>query len=190
MAVTRVVIQPSYGNRHARRHWGDTLDREVPFRAERYAEALSAGELAELDDVHPGGVARFWGTTDKHDRKVEVLDRGDIVLLTGRKHVLAVGEIGCVLRNPELARRLWTPEPGRCLWSNVYSFQAFEPTDIPYEEIWALPGFTVGDNFQGLRLLGPEKAETILTGLGVQPAIHTVFGFTKDRAPKVASSRP
>jgi hypothetical protein len=165
--VTHVVIQPSYGNRHARRHWADTLDQEVPFRSDRYAAVLSAAERADLDDVHPDGVARFWGTTDKHDRKVDVLDRGDIVLLTGQKHVLAIGEIGCVLRNPELARRLWTPEPHRCLWSNIYSFLAFEFTDITYEEVWALPGFTEGDNFQGLRLLGPEKAETILTGLDI-----------------------
>jgi hypothetical protein len=88
---------------------------------------------------------------------MDVLDRGDVVLLTGRKHVMAIGEIGCVLRNHELARRLWLPDPSRCLWSNVFSFQAFQRTDIPYEEVWALPGFTVGDNFMGLRLLRPEK---------------------------------
>lgn len=169
--VRRVVVQPSYGNREARRHWADTLDREVPFRSRRYAQVLTVAQRTTLDEVHPDGVTRFWGATDKHDRKMDVLGRGDVVLLTGRKLVMAIGEIGCVLRNPELARRLWTPDPRRCLWSNVFSFQAFRVTDIPYERVWALPGFTVGDNFMGLRLLGPEKAETILTGLGIEPDV-------------------
>jgi hypothetical protein len=33
--------------------------------------------------------------------------------------------------------------------------------------VWALPGFTVGDNFMGLRFLNPEKSKTIVTGLDI-----------------------
>ncbi|OLF16355.1 hypothetical protein BU204_17385 [Actinophytocola xanthii] len=161
------MIQPSYGTPEARRHWADTLDRLVPFRDPRCAEVLTDDERTALEAAHPGGRARFWGTTDKHDRKLDRLGAGDVVLLTGGKRVRAVGEIGCVLRNPELARRLWTPDPAKCLWSNVVSFRHYRASDVPYEAVWALPGFNAGDNFMGLRLLGEDKAATILSWLGL-----------------------
>jgi hypothetical protein len=163
----RVIVQPSYGNRHARRHWADTLDRPVPFRERRYAEVLTGDERAALAAGHPDGSARFWGATPQHDRKMDTLTTGDVVLLTGQKHVRAVGAVGCVLRNDEFARRLWTPDPERCLWRNVYSFRSYRPAWIPYEEIWALPGFTAGDNFMGLRFLDSAKSETVLAGLDI-----------------------
>jgi hypothetical protein len=163
----RVIIQPSYGTKEARRHWAETLDEPVPFRLARYAEVLSAAERAALAAEHPDGQARFWGATPQHDRRMDTLDAGDVVLLTGRKHVRAVGSVGCVLRNDEFARRLWNPDPARCLWRNVYSFRAYRPVAIPYERVWALPGFTAGDNFMGLRFLGAEKSATVIAGLGL-----------------------
>ena len=39
----------------------------------------------------------------------------------------------------------------------------------PYEEVWALPGFTAGDNFMGLRFLDPEKSEVVVEGLRIDP---------------------
>ena len=163
----RVIIQPSFGTREARRHWADTLDRPVPFRERRYAEVLTDAERTALDEEHPTGIARFWGATPQHDKKMDTLDAGDVVLLTGQKHARAIGTVGTRLRNDEFARRLWTPDPTRCLWRNVYSFRTYRPVWIPYEEIWALPGFTTGDNFMGLRFLNHEKSTTVLTGLGI-----------------------
>ncbi|WP_235926170.1 hypothetical protein [Actinokineospora pegani] len=166
-----VVIQPSFGNQHARRHWADTLDRLVDYRAPRLAEALTNDQAAALDAQHPDGRAHFWGASDKHDKRADLLVAGDVVLLTGRKHVLAVGEVGHAFRNPGFARALWRPDPARCLWSNVYSFRALCRPHIPYEQVWALPGFNPGDNFMGLRLLSAEKASSILGLLdGLAPA--------------------
>lgn len=163
----RVIVQPSYGTVEARRHWAATLDRTVPFLRPHYAKALSGRQLAELLAEHPDGLARFWGATARHDRRVDTLAAGDVVLLTGRKHVRAVGTVGCLLRNDEFARRLWDPDPARCLWRNVYSFRDYRAVSIPYERVWALPGFTVGDNFMGLRLLDEEKSATVVAGLGI-----------------------
>jgi hypothetical protein len=165
--VPRVIIQPSYGNPETRRHWADTLDRPVPFHATWYAEALTPEERELLAVTHPGGTARFWGATAKHDRRMATLATGDVVLLTGQKHVRAIGEVGCVLANDEFARRLWRPDPARCLWRNVYSLRAYRHVMIRYEEVWALPGFTVNDNFMGLRFLNEDKSGTILSGLDV-----------------------
>ncbi|MBW0106514.1 hypothetical protein [Pseudonocardia sp. KRD291] len=165
--MTRVVIQPSYGLPRFRRHWAQTLDRTVPFTDGQYAAALDGRELADLRALHPCGEAHFWGATAVHDRRMAQLGTGDVVLLTGRKHVLAVGEVGLVLRNPAFARALWDPEPGVCTWDNVYSLLALAHSRIPYETVWALPGFNPGDNFMGLRLLDDTRAATVLAGLGI-----------------------
>ncbi|MFD9733331.1 hypothetical protein [Umezawaea sp. NPDC059074] len=50
------------------------------------------------------------------------------MLLTGRKHVLAIGEVGHVFRDPAFARRLWNPDPGKCVWDNVYSLRGYRPS--------------------------------------------------------------
>jgi hypothetical protein len=171
--VPRVIIQPSYGNAEARRHWADTLDRPVPFHDARYAEVLTRQERELLAATHPGGTARFWGATAKHDRRMATLAAGDVVLLTGQKHVRAIGEIGCVIANDEFARGLWRPDPARCLWRNVYSLRVYRHVMIRYEEVWALPGFTVNDNFMGLRFLNEEKGDTVLSGLDVAGLLET-----------------
>ncbi|MFL6126068.1 hypothetical protein [Actinophytocola sp.] len=163
--TVQVIIQPSYGKADTRRHWADTLDQPVAFH--RYADVLTPWQRERLAATHPDGTARFWGATAKHDKRMATLEAGDVALLTGQKHVRAVGEIGCVFANEEFARTLWRPRPGTCLWRNVYTLRAYRFVMIPYEEVWALPGFTVGDNFMGLRFLGAEKSATIPSGLDV-----------------------
>jgi hypothetical protein len=163
--MTQVVIQPSFGPAAFRRHWVDTLDKTVPFGA--FADVLTAAELTALSDLHTSGAAHFWGATAKHDARMGRLTPGDVVLLTGQKHVLAVGEVGHVFRNPAFARAIWRPDPGACNWDNVYSLLALMQLRIPYQAVWALPGFNQGDNFMGLRLLTPAKADAVLAGLGI-----------------------
>jgi hypothetical protein len=170
--MTQVLIQPSYGNAETRRHWADTLDSCVDFRESRYSSVLTAETSARLVALHPDGKARFWGATAKHDKRMDRLAAGDVVLLTGQKHVRAIGAVGCCFRDHEFARRLWSPDPARCLWSNVYSLVAYRPTWIPYEEIWALPGFNAGDNFMGLRLLSDHKAQTVLAHLDIEAGVR------------------
>ncbi|MEN3302882.1 hypothetical protein [Pseudonocardia sp.] len=165
--MTQVVIQPSYGLPRFRRHWADTLEQPVPFTEQRYASALEPAERRALDALHPSGTAHFWGTTAKHDRRMCRLGTGDVVLLTGQKHVLAVGEVGLSFRNPAFAEALWRPDPAACSWDNVYSLLDLLQVRIPYEAVWALPGFNPGDNFMGLRFLDRQKGEAVLSGLGI-----------------------
>ncbi|HWO62513.1 MAG TPA: hypothetical protein VNO31_21040 [Umezawaea sp.] len=160
--MAQVFIQPSYGTPEARRYGAATLDNLVPFTDAGHADLLAPADLARLTAVHPSGSARFWGATAKHDRRMDTVATGDVVLLTGRKHVLAVGEVGHGFRDPGFARRLWDPAPGKCVWGNVYSLRGYWPVRLPYEAIWALPGFTVGDNFMGLRFLDAEKSAAVL----------------------------
>ncbi len=165
--MTRVIIQPSYGSRVARQHWADTLDQERPFDIPPLRPLLTEQQHAALMRQHPSGRARFWGATATHDSRMDTLSLGDVVLFTGGKRVRAVGEVGVSFRNRAFADALWKPDPDRGSWHNVYSLLDFQPTDIPYEEIWALEGFTEGDNFMRLRFLDDEKSAVILSGLRI-----------------------
>ncbi|MCO6008271.1 hypothetical protein NE236_25160 [Actinoallomurus purpureus] len=166
--MTQVVIQPSFGNPTAQRHWRDTLDQEIEYGASPHAEALTSADRAGLDTLHVSGAARFWGATGNHDKKMGKLQTGDVVLFTGKKLVRAVGEVGYSFRNPAFADTLWAPHPERGSYRNVYSLLSFQATVIPYEEIWDLPGFNSGDNFMGLRLLDAYKANIIIDGLNIE----------------------
>ncbi len=95
---------------------------------------------------------------------------GDVVLFTGQKKVCGIGEVGVLFNNAAFADTLWAPG-GDGSWSNVYSLLSFQPTEIPYGEIWALPGFNEGDNFMGLRILDDDKSEAVLQGLGITPSV-------------------
>ena len=59
--MPQVVIQPSFGNPDAWRHWEATLDREVAYSSGAHASALTPEERTALDVLHPTGAARFWG---------------------------------------------------------------------------------------------------------------------------------
>jgi hypothetical protein len=175
-----VAIQPSYGNPTARRHWEDTLDREVPFAEAPHRSALTSGQYEELMRFHGSGKARFWGATSVQDKKMSLLRTGDVVLFTGKNHVRAVGEVATTFRNADFADTMWSQDPVKGSWLNVYSLLAFRRTEIPYQEIWDLPSFNEGDNFMGLRVLQGDKAEEILQGLGIGTVTETRRRIARD----------
>lgn len=187
--MANVVIQPSFGNPDARRHWRDTLDQQIDFRVDPLAAALTHSERVALDLVHPDGTARFWGATGNQDSQMEKLGVGDVVLFTGAKMVRAVGEVGFSFRNERAANALWDPHPERGSYRNVYSLLNFQTTEIPYEEIWDLPGFNHGDNFMGLRFLDATKADVLLEGLGIETATDSASAEGSDAGAVLDSVR-
>ncbi|QES46097.1 hypothetical protein DEJ49_19630 [Streptomyces venezuelae] len=137
------------------------------FSSDKYAAALSEEQRAALQRLHPSGSARFWGATSVQDKNMDRLRTGDVVLFTGRNLVRGIGEVGVTFRNSDFADAMWTPDPDKGSWRNVYSLLSFRHTEIPYSEIWELPSFNVGDNFMGLRVLAGSKADEVLQGLGI-----------------------
>lgn len=180
--MVQVVIQPSFGNVDAQRHWADTIAQEISLTDAGLRSTFSPDQIVALESLHPAGKARFWGAVSSHDTRMDGLATGDIVLFTGKKHVRGIGEVGVSFRNSRTADVLWTPHEDRGSYHNVYSLRSFQETLIPYEEIWALPGFNHGDNFMGTRFVTDERANYLLEGLGIHPTTEAVRESMRETA--------
>ncbi len=152
-----VIIQPSFGNAAARRHWADTIDRTVPFTDPRHASALRPAELRRLLVLHPEGRCHFWGATAAQDARMDTVRQGDVVLFTGQNHVRGIAEVGVTFRNRSFADTLWQPDSVKGSWHNVYSLITFTPQRIPYQELRDALGSDERDNFMGLRIIRDER---------------------------------
>ena len=113
-------------------------------------------------------MARFWATTGNHDTKMDELATGDVVLFTGNKQLMAMGEIGVLFRNAAAGNALWPPHPDNGAYQNVYSVNNFQITSIPYAELNKLTATAKSkglDNYMGARVLRGEAANRVIDGL-------------------------
>ncbi|MEU9806603.1 hypothetical protein [Mycobacterium sp. NPDC050853] len=165
--MVSVLIQPSFGDAAAQKHWAATLDQEVDFRIPERVHPLVADELATLEAVHPTGKARFWGAVGSNDKMFDKLKPGDIVLFTGKLHIRAIGEVGASFRNEPFSLTLWDPHPERGAWRNVYSLFSFQETEIPYEILQTALGTSPKDNFQRTRFIADHRADIVLAALQI-----------------------
>ena len=169
--MPRVIMQPSFGHGAPQERWKRTLETEIPFTAHPYVDGLRPGDLDRLLAMHPAGAARFWGATKVQNKNYDTkVSAGDVVLFTGAMQVRAVGQIGVILRDAAgFGDLLWDPEPKNGSWCNVYSVQGFQKVAIPYQTIWALPGFQAKPVFQGLWPLDSDRSQTLLEALHIEP---------------------
>ncbi|MGW5863094.1 hypothetical protein ACWFRJ_13090 [Streptomyces sp. NPDC055239] len=141
----------------------------MDFTESRYAEVLAAQQQNRLLELHPEGKARFWGATPSHDRKMQDVDTGDVVLFTGENRVRAVGEVGAIFRNRELADRLWPPSQDGKSWHTVYSLLDLADVSIPYADLNMAIGYKPAHNFPGQMVLKGDKARSVLEEFMITP---------------------
>ncbi|MFI0503029.1 hypothetical protein ACH3WN_09180 [Streptomyces albogriseolus] len=163
----RVLVCPAYGSKESRRHWHDTLEKEVPFTEETLAGRLEPRQLEQLVRLHPAGAARFWGATATHDKAMAKVRTGDVALFTGKSKLLAVGEVGAVFANRALADALWPPAPGGKSWRTVYSLRDFVPADLPYPVLAELIGYSRTYGFPRQLVLEGSRAQAVIERLGI-----------------------
>lgn len=162
-----MLVCPAYGSAESRRHWRDTLEKEVAFEEGSLKRHLSASQLEQLLGLHPAGAARFWGATSAHDTAMSKVCTGDVALFTGMKRVLAVGEVGAIFANNTFADALWPPGPGGRSWKTVYSLRDFTPASIPYETLAKLLNYSENYGFPGQLVVHGSKAQRVVDGLGI-----------------------
>ena len=148
-----LAIQPAYGDAWTRRQFHATLDERVSIKEQPYRETLSHEEFSRLVELHPDGRAACWGGTRSQSTKITQLRRGDLVVLTGQRHVRGVGEVGAVVHNLSFARALWAPRPKRCPFEIAYTLSWFRRVEVAYTMLQVALGTSDRDNFQAMRLI-------------------------------------
>ncbi|WP_202816669.1 hypothetical protein, partial [Kytococcus sp. HMSC28H12] len=125
--MSRVLIQPSYGNRIARDNWERTLD--FPLSNEVVASVVPSHAARLIQTVHPEGSARYWGMV-RHNAKVfDALATGDVVLFTGGSRVRAIAQVGSKFESDDFAGAFWH-EAASGAFELVYSLTSFIEADI------------------------------------------------------------
>lgn len=129
-----VLVHPtgvSAANAEARDHWDVTIETTVDFRSGRAGQALTDAERQVLDDLHPEGRTRFWGTYSRHGSQVRRLATGDIVVFTAARRIQGLGRVGLVTENAALGSALWKHPPREGAYLHVYSVGPYVPADEP-----------------------------------------------------------
>jgi hypothetical protein len=157
-----ILLAPSYGNRHSQRHYHDTILGTVDFESSEHRRLLSEGQLERLRSLHPAGKAHFWGAIAKHNKAMDKMRTGDVVVFTGGKRVKAAGEIGFLFRNQAFADLLWKKSSAEDSFVNVYSVFNVQQIERPISDLWQLNGFTHGDYIAGQRPVRHEQVPDVL----------------------------
>jgi hypothetical protein len=160
-----LAIQPAYGDAWTRRQFQATLDEPVSIKEQQYRQTLTQEEFSCLVELHPDGRAACWGGTRSQSTKITQLRRGDLVLLTGQRHVRGVGEVGAVVHNHSFARTLWAPRPGRCAFEIAYTLSWFRRVEVAYAVLQTALGTSDRDNFQAMRLVRDRQRVDAVHGL-------------------------
>lgn len=162
-----ILLAPCYGNQKTRRRYHETIEATVDFESSEYSELLQPTELAALRALHPSGTAHFWGAIATHDRMMDKLRTGDIVVFTGGNKVKAAGEIGHLFRNQPLADLMWDQFDSGRSFVNVYSVGNIQVIERPRRDVWRQLGFDEGDNVASQRLVTGERVQRMLSELRV-----------------------
>ena len=161
--MARVILQPA-GGPQAVRHYTHTIRNGA--RLSDLQRFLTHGELAELGNVYPDGMARIWGLTPGHAnrnvKKWQQLEHGDMVLFAGGGQLFASAFLKHKTHNRELAISLWGSDPDGSTWEYVYFVSAPRSHRIPYARLANVLGFSRDFVVLGVTLLSEEKSAKVL----------------------------
>ncbi len=157
-----VAIQPA-GNEFGRKHYVDTI--ENPVELENYRKFLGP-DSEDLFSISTQGKLALWGVTPGTNgvniSKYQKLETGDTVLFTRKGFVFSSGTITHLFHNKDLAQALWNFDPKNQTWEYMYSLDAIQKHEIPYQVLRDAIGSDEGDNFMGFRVLDGEKSDSAL----------------------------
>ncbi|MEU4448873.1 hypothetical protein AB0K14_31280 [Actinosynnema sp. NPDC050801] len=168
--MTLALLAPCYGNPDTRKRFHETIAGAIPFSREPYRSLLAGADLARLEELHPSGEAHFWGAIPLHDKPMERLRSGGVVLFVGEKKIKAVGEVGHLFRNNPLADLLWNQHANSSSFTNVYSVLNVRLTDYPVTDLWSIEGFTTGDYVYGQRIVDEPRSSRLISAFGISPS--------------------
>ena len=176
-----VAIQPA-GNEFSRKHYQDTVENLVDL--EKYKGILGA-DSDDLYSIAEAGRIALWGITPGSNgvniSKYQKLEPGDTVLFTRKGFVYSSATITHLFHNKDFATSLWDVDSKGQTWEFMYSLDAIQSHEIPYQILRDAIGSDEGDNFMGFRVLDGEKSDAALEILN-RP--NTTFLRITERGPQ------
>lgn len=156
-APKKILITPSGGNPQARKHWDDTIAHAKGFVDPILRALLDEEQFRQLQGTHGDGRAQFWGARPTHDKKMEIIQSGDIAIFSGGGKVTAVARVGVIFKNANFANALWPPKEGEHSWHNVFSLSNIVFTAIRHAELNQILGYKASNHYQSL--IVPDEAK-------------------------------
>jgi 5-methylcytosine-specific restriction protein A len=176
-----VAIQPA-GNEFSRKHYQDTVENPVDLK--QYEKVLGA-DAKDLFSIAEAGKIALWGVTPGTNgvniSKFQKLEPGDTVLFTRKGIVFSSGTVTHLFHNKEFATALWQTDAKGQTWEYMYSLDAIQSHEIPYQVLRDAIGSDEGDNFMGFRVLDSEKSDGALE---ITNRPNTIYQRITERGPQ------
>ena len=176
-----VAIQPA-GNEFSRKHYQDTVENPVDLK--QYEKVLGT-DAKDLFSIAEAGKIALWGVTPGTNgvniSKFQKLEPGDTVLFTRKGIVFSSGTITHIFHNKEFATALWQTDAKGQTWEYMYSLDAIQSHEIPYQVLRDAIGSDEGDNFMGFRVLDSEKSDGALE---ITNRPNTIYQRITERGPQ------
>lgn len=162
--MSRVILQPS-GNKDAREHYENTIQRPVPF--DLLNRHLNDNHMRVLESYYSDKQVPTWGVTpgknNVNHKKWGKVQVGDVTLFSSNGHIFASGVVTHKLHHKELAAELWGYDKTGQTWEYIYFLDEIKSHSIPYIEFNNAAGYDENYVIQGFNVLKEELSERILT---------------------------
>ena len=106
--MSHVILQPS-GNKDAREHYANTIER--PIEISRLSKFIDKSHTDKLKRLYPDGQVPVWGVTPgknhANKNKWDKIESGDVVLFSGDGKIYASATVSIKLHNKNLLKICW-----------------------------------------------------------------------------------
>lgn len=182
--MNKVILQPA-GNKGAREHYKDTVNKNVPLSLIK--KYVTKEEFDILKQIYQNDNCKIWGVTpgkkDINIPKWKKIDVGDVTLFSKEGHIFASGVATLKLRSKLLAEKLWGYDDKNQTWEYIYFLDEIKEHKIPYIEFNKVVGYKDNYIIQGFNVLNEERSFSVLGHFNLQSNIYikeiTPFEYEK-----------
>jgi len=161
--MSKVILQPS-GNKDAREHYSDTIEKSIPLLSIK--PYISLKEFETLNDIYPSGECKIWGVTpgsrDNNITKWNRIEIGDVCLFSREGEIYASAVTTFKLHSKKLAISLWDFDNKGQTWEYIYFLEEVKTHSIPYLQFNKVVGYADNYVIQGFNVLDNEKSNKLL----------------------------
>lgn len=159
--MNSVITQPS-GNKDAREHYNDTVER--PVKLDSVRQYLTSQDLDALEKIYPNGNLYVWGVTPSGNNKSKwkKISVGDVTLFSRDNLIYSSAVTTYKIHNQALAKHLWHENKQGFTWEYIYFLDSIQHQSISYRLFNQVVGYKPNFVIQGFNVLDKEKSARLL----------------------------